>query len=309
MTKNVPIKESALAKFSQKSPPTLSHASATPTHQQPHAMTLVLHGFTAADGWVISGETPIANPAGLLMKWNIGCNADGEAYLSLETYDFQNVHRCTHYTYNDTSSEPCKGSETERRFQLYDRVIRATNNLVGSYRVTIEPCCIDSEDENSTFLPSYDEKCTFLTSLEHECLDWEDIAQHKMCEITLRLPARLVHIHVGYADAKKIFDNMKWSRHFKGILFRDYGETAVDTKPVMLQHYKELRNVQFTFVFRLWSDGSGEWVESMKQNLRNVEKVKEMFQDTRPCNSLKFVLRLPDQEVEFENVYTTANWM
>jgi hypothetical protein len=276
-------------------------------------MSLVLDGFTAADGWTMSGDIPWTIPADRLTttKGSIHFapffNEDGEANLWLTTFGYtpRTIGTFyTTYTYKDMDHCMWNGTDLERRDRFYSIITNAANKLVGDWNVYVN--LRDSsfrECEGAVF-----------SSLHYECSSWVYHC-HDECHATICLPTRSIVVEMHReSQTRKILDNIKWSTTSTGIHFSGYHvKEGCGIPPDVLKRYKQFRNMQYTVSFHLYPDEKDKWVQEITDLSDGIQKVKEMFSDIPMCNSLDLVLDFRNDHGyltrQIEHVHTKSVWM
>jgi hypothetical protein len=262
-------------------------------------MSLVLHGFTAENGWTQSRVNVYAVPGRIYLAPTFNELGEAKLIMGQETDGFPQY---TTYTYHDMQNDMWKGTDLERRQKLYNLVMEAVKNLIGDWKVRVE-----------LFDPGYSEcEGIVLSSLQYECFRYEHDCLFDISKFTLRLPTRSLLLHTRHEHTIKILDNIKWSADFEGIIFADYDSTEHVIPPLVLKRYKELRNMQYIFEFTPFlglDKDNQEWIKEVTKTSHDTQEVKKLFSDIPICNSLKFVITLPCGTRYTEDVYTRSGWM
>jgi hypothetical protein len=263
-------------------------------------MTMILHGFTAADGWTISGDVPNATSG--FIRFEPGFNDTGEACLHVFTDSTDNgnkPHDYTIYTYNDMQNSMWNGTEVERGQILCDLVMNAAKNLVGDCKVDVLLTDYYNTEWGGIVPMSLEYECSAVV---HDC-------SARYTDLTVRLPTRSVKIGIRQDHMMSIIDNIKWSTDFNGVEFFCYDAIHGVIPTHVLKRYKELRNTQYIFGFGMHSDLSDEWVETIAEISRDIEEIKKMFHDMPMCNSLKVILEFPDGTRQTQELHSNSPWM
>jgi hypothetical protein len=266
----------------------------------PNSMGLVLHGFTAAEGWITTDTSLPTDPAHILL-YPIFDERERPCLLVIVIRN-NKVPSFARYSYHDTLNAIWQGTALQKRQTLYNLVMNAADNLPVDWKVVVG--LRDNGYGNCEGL--------LLSSLQYECSELQHGCLVGISEVTVLLPTRSVDINMHHAHAALLLDSMKWSADFAGVVFRNYNSTYHVIPPLVLKLYKQLRNMQYTFEFTPYLGMSADdprHTQVHMQMVHDMREVKKMFEDMPMCNSLQFVQQIADGSVHCLDVYSKSEFM